>query len=114
MGRTGVVTIRDVARECGFSASTVSIVLNGAPLSRYIPAETKGKIETAAKRTGVILSFLRGIVRMDINTDDGIRIPPSEPAHSLARRESTRLRPTHAPRNFDDRFPGHESSARAP
>jgi len=52
MGRTGVVTIRDVARECGFSASTVSIVLNGAPLSRYIPVETKGKIETAAKRMG--------------------------------------------------------------
>ena len=52
MGRTGVVTIRDVARECGYSASTVSIVLNGAPLSRYIPADTKGRIETTAKRMG--------------------------------------------------------------
>src|SRR6202790_5247509 len=52
MGRTGVVTIRDVARECGYSASTVSIVLNGAPLSRYIPGDTKGRIETAAKRLG--------------------------------------------------------------
>ena len=52
MGRTGIVTIRDVARECGYSASTVSIVLNGAPLSRYIPADTKGRIETAAKRMG--------------------------------------------------------------
>ncbi len=52
MGRTGAVTIRDVARESGYSASTVSIVLNGAPLSRYIPAGTKGKIETAAKRLG--------------------------------------------------------------
>jgi LacI family transcriptional regulator len=52
MGRTGVVTIRDVARECGYSASTVSIVLNSAPLSRYIPADTKGRIETAAKRMG--------------------------------------------------------------
>jgi LacI family transcriptional regulator len=52
MGRTGVVTIRDVARECGYSASTVSIVLNSAPLSRYIPADTKGKIETVAKRMG--------------------------------------------------------------
>jgi DNA-binding LacI/PurR family transcriptional regulator len=52
MGRTEVVTIRDVARECGYSASTVSIVLNGAPLSRYIPADTKGRIETAAKRMG--------------------------------------------------------------
>jgi LacI family transcriptional regulator len=52
MGRTEVVTIRDVARECGYSASTVSIVLNGAPLSRYIPADTKGRIESAAKRMG--------------------------------------------------------------
>ena len=52
MGRTEVVTIRDVARECGYSASTVSIVLNRAPLSRYIPADTKGRIETAAKRMG--------------------------------------------------------------
>jgi DNA-binding LacI/PurR family transcriptional regulator len=52
MGRTEVVTIRDVARECGYSASTVSIVLNGAPLSRYIPTDTKGRIETAAKRMG--------------------------------------------------------------
>lgn len=52
MGRTLVVTIRDVARECGYSASTVSIVLNGAPLSRYIPPDTKTRIETAAKRLG--------------------------------------------------------------
>src|SRR6516225_8283070 len=52
MARTGVVTIRDVARESGYSASTVSIVLNGAPLSRYIPGETKNRIETAAKRLG--------------------------------------------------------------
>ena len=52
MGRTGMVTIRDVARESGYSASTVSIVLNGAPLSRYIPGETKTRIETAAKRLG--------------------------------------------------------------
>jgi DNA-binding LacI/PurR family transcriptional regulator len=52
MARTGVITIRDVARESGYSASTVSIVLNGAPLSRYIPSGTKTRIETAAKRLG--------------------------------------------------------------
>ncbi len=52
MARAGVVTIRDVARESGYSASTVSIVLNGAPLSRYIPSDTKARIETAAKRLG--------------------------------------------------------------
>jgi LacI family transcriptional regulator len=46
------VTIRDVASESGYSASTVSIVLNSAPLSRYIPTDTKTRIETAAKRLG--------------------------------------------------------------
>jgi LacI family transcriptional regulator len=52
MAKSGVTTIRDVASQSGFSPSTVSIVLNNAPLSRYIPAETKLKIETAAKKLG--------------------------------------------------------------
>lgn len=52
MAKTGVITIRDVASESGYSASTVSIVLNSAPLSRYIPADTKVRIESTAKRLG--------------------------------------------------------------
>jgi LacI family transcriptional regulator len=52
MRRTGTSTIRDVARESGYSASTVSIVLNSAPLSRYIPEDTKARIHTAARRLG--------------------------------------------------------------
>jgi DNA-binding LacI/PurR family transcriptional regulator len=52
MRRSGASTIRDVARESGYSASTVSIVLNSAPLSRYIPEETKVRIQTAARRLG--------------------------------------------------------------
>jgi LacI family transcriptional regulator len=47
-----MVTIRDVAKESGFSSTTVSIVLNNAPLARYIPATTKKKIERAAKKLG--------------------------------------------------------------
>jgi DNA-binding LacI/PurR family transcriptional regulator len=47
-----MVTIRDVARESGFSSTTVSIVLNNAPLARYIPASTKKRIERAAKKLG--------------------------------------------------------------
>jgi LacI family transcriptional regulator len=47
-----MVTIRDVAKESGFSSTTVSIVLNNAPLARYIPAATKKKIERAAQRLG--------------------------------------------------------------
>jgi LacI family transcriptional regulator len=52
MGRDLMVTIRDVAKESGFSSTTVSIVLNNAPLARYIPAATKKRIERAAKKLG--------------------------------------------------------------
>src|SRR6266567_1106237 len=50
--RPVVVTIREVAKESGFSSTTVSIVLNNAPLARYIPAATKKRIERAAKKLG--------------------------------------------------------------
>jgi len=46
------VTIRDVAERSGFSSATVSIVLNSAPLSRYILDTTKGRIQRAASQLG--------------------------------------------------------------
>src|SRR4030081_3568548 len=52
MVKTSVITIRDVAKESGFSSTTVSIVLNNAPLARYIPAATKNRIEKTAKKLG--------------------------------------------------------------
>ena len=61
--QNSAVTIRDVAKKCGFSAATVSIVLNNAPLARYISAPTRTRIERAAKKLGyrpnVIARFLR-------------------------------------------------------
>jgi LacI family transcriptional regulator len=46
------VMLADVARASGFSPSTVSLVLNEAPLSRYVAAKTKQKISETAKRLG--------------------------------------------------------------
>lgn len=44
-----MVTLKDVARKSGFAATTVSFVLNDAPLAKYIAAETKQRIRNAAK-----------------------------------------------------------------
>lgn len=45
-----MATIKDVARESGFSPTTVSMVLNDAPLAQYIPRETKDMIRAAAAK----------------------------------------------------------------
>lgn len=47
-----MATIRDVARRCGVSPTTVSLVLNEAPLARYIPAKTKRSVRHAAEELG--------------------------------------------------------------
>jgi len=49
---TNRVTLADVARRSGFSVSTVSIVLNEAPLSRYVAAATKERIRAVASQLG--------------------------------------------------------------
>src|SRR6516165_4065876 len=50
--KRAAVTMRDVANSSGFSPATVSIVLNNAPLARYIAPATKKKIEEAAHKLG--------------------------------------------------------------
>ena len=47
-----MVTIREVAEQSGLSVTTVSIVLNNAPLARYIPDSTKNRIHLEAKKLG--------------------------------------------------------------
>ena len=46
------ITLVDVARQSGYSASTVSIVLNEAPLSNHLRAETRRRIREVADRLG--------------------------------------------------------------
>lgn len=46
------VTIRDVAKASGFSLTTVSFVLNNAPLARYVAKDTKDRIHKVAKSLG--------------------------------------------------------------
>ena len=51
-GKNSAVTMRDVATQSGFSPATVSIVLNSAPLARYIAPATKKRIEEVARKLG--------------------------------------------------------------
>jgi len=50
--KSGHVTLLDVARACGFSVSTVSIVLSEAPLSQNVAAKTREKIRAMARKLG--------------------------------------------------------------
>jgi LacI family transcriptional regulator len=52
MKASAMVTIRDVAKGCGVSTTTVSMVLNDAPLSTYIPDSTKKRIVQVAEQLG--------------------------------------------------------------
>ena len=50
--RSGHVTLLDVARACGLSVSTVSIVLSEAPLSQNIAETTRQRIRAMAQELG--------------------------------------------------------------
>jgi LacI family transcriptional regulator len=51
-GKNEAVTMREVATQSGFSSATVSIVLNNAPLARYLAPATKKRIEDVARKLG--------------------------------------------------------------
>jgi LacI family transcriptional regulator, galactose operon repressor len=50
MPKSLVITLRDIARECGCSPATVSITLNDAPLASLLAPETKQRIQEVARR----------------------------------------------------------------
>jgi LacI family transcriptional regulator len=51
-GKSGHVTLLDIARACGYSVSTVSIVLSEAPLSQNVAAATREQIRNMARQLG--------------------------------------------------------------
>ena len=69
-----MVTIRDVAKASGFSSSTVSIVLNDAPLARYIPPVTKTRIQQAAKKLGYRPNVFARSLRGKRNREVGVMV----------------------------------------
>lgn len=50
--KSGHVTLLDIAEACGYSVSTVSIVLSEAPLSQNVAATTRDRIRKMAAKLG--------------------------------------------------------------
>jgi len=73
-GRNQTVTMRDVATSSGFSPATVSIVLNNAPLARYIPPPTKSRIQKAAKSLGYHPNIFAKSLRSKRNHTVGVML----------------------------------------
>ena len=68
------VTIRDIARDSGFSVSAVSLVLNNAPLARYIPEQTKKRIQGVAQKLGYTPNQLARALRSQRTTTVGLMV----------------------------------------
>jgi len=47
-----MITIREFAKACGFSPTTISLVLNNAPAGQHIPRDTKESIRKWALKLG--------------------------------------------------------------
>src|SRR6202043_390180 len=68
------VTMKDVATQSGFSPATVSIVLNNAPLARYIAPATKKRIEDTAKKLGYRPNAMARFLRSNRSHSVGVMI----------------------------------------
>jgi LacI family transcriptional regulator, galactose operon repressor len=90
------VTLLDVARQSGFSASTVSIVLNQAPLANHLRTETRRRIREVAERLGYRPHvFARSLRNQRSNTIGVVVFDLSDPFCTLILRGiDIRLQPT--------------------
>ena len=90
------VTLMDVARQSGFSASTVSIVLNEAPLANHLRIDTRRRIREVAERLGYRPHvFARSLRSQRSNTIGVVVFDLSDPFCTLILRGiDKRLQPT--------------------
>ena len=90
------VTLMDVARQSGFSASTVSIVLNDAPLANHLRTDTRRRIREVAERLGYRPHvFARSLRSQRSNTIGVVVFDLSDPFCTLILRGiDIRLQPT--------------------
>src|SRR6202140_3977142 len=98
--KSSTVTIGDVAKQSGFSPPTVSIVLNNAPLARYIPAVTKKRIERAAKQLGYRPNLFARSLRSKRSHTVGVMVADmTDPYCTLVLRgiENTLYQPSYLP-----------------
>ena len=72
---TATVTIRDVARQCGLSPTTVSMVLNRTPLASYIPESTKKRIIQVAEGLGYQPNPFAQALRSQHSHTIGVMVP---------------------------------------
>jgi len=71
----GKVTIREVAKQCGLSPTTVSMVLNQAPLAGYIPEATKQRILQIAEGMGYQPNPFAQALRSRHSRTIGVMVP---------------------------------------
>jgi DNA-binding LacI/PurR family transcriptional regulator len=90
------VTLLDVARQSGYSASTVSIVLNEAPLAKQLRSDTRRRIREVAARLGYRPHvFARSLRNQRSNTIGVVVFDLSDPFCTLILRGiDKRLQPT--------------------
>lgn len=90
------VTLVEVADKSGFSVSTVSIVLNEAPLAKHLRTETKQRIRRVAERLGYRPHvFARSLRNQRSNTIGVVVFDLSDPFCTLILRGiDIRLQPT--------------------
>ena len=65
MNHTGRTTLNDIARVCGVSRSTVSLVLRGSPL---VHADTRRQVEAEMQRQGYIYNRAAATLRQRVST----------------------------------------------